>query len=285
MLSCLLRARRLSRSPADDLPLLRGLKTRRAVRLVARLAMRTRRVSLLATQTNSLDGSQSGFGFLAGLAPSVVRSLAKGPMSQLLIRGLGRGRHQCAAWQAMQFQRDLACLARRAAVMDRGIDAIVVCETGSTANRARLRRRSGSWDTRRATRAWGGGRAGSSCASPRRCARGGRVNGGPDAFQSAAAAGAPARQRSCGRGGRRRPRVRGAAGAARTSGARRPSRRRERRTISRRRFCRAPVGRPWRRSRRTRAADGSPAVPGEFLRTVVTRGGSHYLFHRAVSTR
>ena len=63
-------------------------------------------------------------------------------------------------------------------------------------------------------------------------ARGGRVNGDPDAFQRR-------------RGGRTPSRLRGAAGAARTSGARRPSRRRERRTISRRSFLpragRAPV--------------------------------------------
>ena len=99
-------------------------------------------------------------------------------------------------------------------------------------------------------------------------ARGGRVNGGPDAFQRR-------------RGGRARPRVRGAAGAARTSGARRPSRRRERRTISRRSFLprasRAPVSASLAR---TRAAGRVPSRPREFLLLVI-----QLLTHQFRSTR
>jgi len=180
----------------------------------------------------------------------------------------------------MQFQRDLACLARRAAVMDRGIDASRcvgpaalrpgrVCGDGGAAR-----------GTRAGRRAWGGGRA-SSCASPRRCAR--RTSErGPRRFSEAPRrSGAPARQRSCGRGGRARPRVRGAAGAARTSGARRPSRRRERRTISRRSFLprasRAPVSASLAR---TRAAGRVPSRPREFSLLVI-----QLLTHQFRSTR
>ena len=105
----------------------------------------------LSSQTNCSRQSIWVLAFLAALRPSVVRSLAKGTYEPALIEAWATAAIN-AAWQAMQFQRDLACLARRAAVMDRGIDARL-CETGSTANRARLRRRrSGSWDTRRATR-------------------------------------------------------------------------------------------------------------------------------------
>ena len=99
-------------------------------------------------------------------------------------------------------------------------------------------------------------------------ARGGRVNGGPDAFQTR-------------RGGRTPSRVRGAAGAARTSGARRPSRRRERRTISRRSFLprasRAPVSASLAR---TRAAGRVPSRPREFSLLVI-----QLLTHQFRSTR
>jgi len=113
--------------------------------------------------------------------------------------------------------------------------------TGSTGNRARLRRRrrSGARDRRPATPRRGA-RAGE-CASPGLVRRGGqavrrhgRAKGGLKRF----------RRR---RGGRARPRggsVTAAAAAARTSGARRPSRRRDRRTTCRRSFLRRAGGAP-----------------------------------------
>ncbi len=158
--------------------------------------------------------------------------------------------------------------------MDRGIDAIVVwdrkhCEPGAFAAAAAERLvghapgdAPGAAAARVATPARGGARGG-------RVVHGrGRVNGGPDAFQRR-------------RGGRTPSRVRGAAGAARTSGARRPSRRRERRTISRRSFLPRAGRRPCRRrSRRTRAAGRVPSRPREFSLLVI-----QLLTHQFRSTR